>query len=571
MLKTLSVRDVVLIDKLNLDFSDGLSVFSGETGAGKSILLDSLGLLLGNRAETGLIRTGAEKLSVSGVFEIKDKNNPFFALCKENELDVDDEIIIKRTLSRDGKGKIFLNDQPITARLLKELGACLVEIHGQFDNQGLLNPATHLTVLDLYGGYVKNLEQTAATYQKYKTLQKQLKEAEEAYADAVKEEDNLRHWADELEKAKVKSGEEEELNRKRTELMHAEKLIENLNLAYNSLQGRDISNLIRKAQSALEKVNHLTENRFADIGEALDTALIQLDEAVSRIEEASSEINLNANEADAVEERLFALKALARKHACTIDSLPEVLKDFKNRLAALDKGGENIADLRRAVAVARREYMTQAEELSKLRTRTAATLDKAVMKELPPLKMERAVFATEITQLPENEWSGKGFDKVNFTVSTNPNSPRGALNKIASGGELSRFMLALKVNLSQKSSVETLIFDEVDAGIGGATAQAVGERLARLAGKVQVLVVTHSPQVASFSRRHFMVSKTTVDNVTTTKVHQLSAAEKKEEIARMLSGENITDEARAAADVLINGKKTQKNKANPSEETGLLF
>ena len=571
MLKTLSVRDVVLIDKLNLDFSDGLSVFSGETGAGKSILLDSLGLLLGNRAETGLIRTGAEKLSVSGVFEIKDKNNPFFALCKENELDVDDEIIIKRTLSRDGKGKIFLNDQPITARLLKELGAYLVEIHGQFDNQGLLNPATHLTVLDSYGGYVKNLEQTAATYQKYKTLQKQLMAAEQAYADAAKEEDNLRHWADELERAKIKPGEEEELNRKRTELMHAEKLIENLNLAYNSLQGRDISNLIRKAQSALEKVNHLTENRFADIGEALDTALIQLDEAVSRIEEASSEINLNANEADAVEERLFALKALARKHACTIDSLPEVLKDFKNRLAALDKGGENIADLRRAVAAARREYMTQAEELSKLRTRTAATLDKAVMKELPPLKMERAVFATEITQLPENEWSGKGFDKVNFTVSTNPNSPRGALNKIASGGELSRFMLALKVNLSQKSSVETLIFDEVDAGIGGATAQAVGERLARLAGKVQVLVVTHSPQVASFSRRHFMVSKTTVDNVTTTKVHQLSASEKKEEIARMLSGENITDEARAAADVLINGKKTQKNKANPSEETGLLF
>ena len=571
MLKTLSVRDVVLIDKLNLDFSDGLSVFSGETGAGKSILLDSLGLLLGNRAETGLIRTGAEKLSVSGVFEIKDKNNPFFALCKENELDVDDEIIIKRTLSRDGKGKIFLNDQPITARLLKELGAYLVEIHGQFDNQGLLNPATHLTVLDSYGGYIKNLEQTAATYQKYKTLQKQLIAAEQAYADAAKEEDNLRHWADELERAKIKPGEEEELNRKRTELMHAEKLIENLNLAYNSLQGRDISNLIRKAQSALEKVNHLTENRFADIGEALDTALIQLDEAVSRIEEASSEINLNANEADAVEERLFALKALARKHACTIDSLPEVLKDFKNRLTALDKGGENIADLRRAVAAARREYMTQAEELSKLRTRTAATLDKAVMKELPPLKMERAVFATEITQLPENEWSGKGFDKVNFTVSTNPNSPRGALNKIASGGELSRFMLALKVNLSQKSSVETLIFDEVDAGIGGATAQAVGERLARLAGKVQVLVVTHSPQVASFSRRHFMVSKTTVDNVTTTKVHQLSAAEKKEEIARMLSGENITDEARAAADVLINGKKTQKNKANPSEETGLLF
>lgn len=571
MLKALSIRDVVLIDKLNLDFTGGLSVFSGETGAGKSILLDSLGLLLGGRAETGLIRAGADKLSVSGVFEIKDKNNPFFALCAENELEIDDEIIIKRTLNLDGKGKIFLNDQPITARLLKELGAYLVEIHGQFDNQGLLNPATHLSVLDSYGDYTKKLEQTAAASREYKMLQRQLSAAEQEFAEAVKEEENLRHWTDELEKAKVRVGEEEELNRKRTELMHAEKLIENLNLAYSSLQGRDISSLIQKAQSALTRVNGLTENRFADIGEALDTALIQLDEAISRIEEASSEINLNAGEADAVEERLFALKALARKHGCTIDSLPEVLENFRKRLEALDKGGEDITDLHRAVEQAKKEYIRLAEDLSAARAKAAATLDKAVMKELPPLKMERAVFATEITRLPENEWGEKGFDKVSFTVSTNPNSPRGALNKIASGGELSRFMLALKVNLAQKSSVETLIFDEVDAGIGGATAQAVGERLARLAENVQVLLVTHSPQVAAFSRQHFKVSKSTQNNITTTKVHQLSAAEKKEEIARMLSGEKITDEARAAAGVLINGGNPQSNKKSPPKEADLFF
>ena len=251
--------------------------------------------------------------------------------------------------------------------------------------------------------------------------------------------------------------------------------------------------------------------------------------------------------------------------------MPEVLENFRKRLAALDKGGEDIADLHRAVEQAKKEYVRLAEDLSAARAKAAAMLDKAVMKELPPLKMERAVFATEMTRLPENEWGEKGFDKVSFTVSTNPNSPRGALNKIASGGELSRFMLALKVNLAQKSSVETLIFDEVDAGIGGATAQAVGERLARLAENVQVLLVTHSPQVAAFSRQHFKVSKSTQNNITTTKVHQLSAAEKKEEIARMLSGEKITDEARAAAGVLINGGNPQSNKKSPPKEADLFF
>lgn len=571
MLKALIIRDVVLIDKLNLEFSDGLSVFSGETGAGKSILLDSLGLLLGNRAETALIRSGADKLSISGVFEIKDKDNPVFNICAENELDVEDEIIIKRTLNRDGKSKILLNDQPITVRLLKELGQYLVEIHGQFDNQGLLNTTTHLSFLDSYGDYMSELAQTAAAYREYKKLQKQLSVAERTFAEAAREEDNLRHWADELEKAKIRIGEEAELLQKRTELMHAEKLIENLNLAYSALQGHDISSLVQKAQNALLRVNSITENRFADISEALDTVLIQLDEAVARIEEASSEINLNAGEADTVEERLFALKALARKHQCSIDSLPDILADFHNRLAALDKGGEDIADLHHAVEQAKKEYIKKAEELSTLRVKVAAKLDESVMKELPPLKMERAAFATEITRLPENEWSEKGFDKVSFTVSTNPNSPRGALNKIASGGELSRFMLALKVNLAQKSSVETLIFDEVDAGIGGATAQAVGERLARLAENIQVLVVTHSPQVAAFSHQHFKVSKITQENITTTQVRQLSPAEKKEEIARMLSGEKITDEARAAAGVLINGGHLQGNKKSLPEEADLFF
>ena len=552
MLKLLSVRNVVLIDSLNLDFSGGLSVFSGETGAGKSILLDSLGLLLGNRADSGLIRSGADKLTVSGVFELADKNNPFFCLCAENDIEVDDEIIIKRSLTIDGKSKILLNDQPITLRLLKELGAYLVEVHGQFDNQGLLNPATHLAVLDTFGGYNAELAALANSYQSYKNLQKQLKNAEQAFADASREEDNLRHWADELEKAKVKKGEEDELNRKRTELMHAEKILENLNTAYTSLQGRDIASSIQKAQSALAKVNSLTENKFADIDEELNTALIQLDEAVARIEQASSEISLDSGEADSVEERLFALKALARKHQVNVDDLPDVLTDFKAKLAAIDKGGTDIADLHIAVEKARKEYMQKAAKITELRQKTARVLDAAVMAELPPLKMEKAKFVTEIKPLAESDWSERGSDAVCFTVATNPSSPQGPLSKIASGGELARFMLALKVNLAQKSSLETLVFDEVDSGIGGATAQAVGERLFRLAQKVQVLVVTHSPQVAAFSNEHFKVSKATENNVTLTRVEKLSGDEKKEEIARMLSGEKISDEARAAAEVLIN-------------------
>lgn len=551
MLKSLSIRNVVLIDKLDLDFASGLNVFSGETGAGKSILLDSLGLILGNRAETSLIRQGADKLTVSGSFEIADKNNPFFKLCAENDLEIDDEIIIKRSLSTDGKGKIFLNDQPITARLLKELGAYLVEVHGQFDNQGLLNPATHLQVLDSFGGYDEELETTASAYRKYQDLSKKLSQAQAAFNEAVKEEDNLRHWVDELEKAKVKKGEEEELNRKRTELMHAEKIMEGLNTAYSSLHGRDIGSLIQKAQGALSKINGLTGGKYEEIEKSLDSALIELDEAVSLIEQASQDINITSGEADSIEERLFALKALSRKHQVGIDELPEVLLKFKGELAALDKGGEDIADLHKAVNIAQEEYVKAAERLSELRKKAASILDKAVMGELGPLKMEKAKFVTEISKTDESEWNDKGFNKVCFTVATNIGSPQGPLNKIASGGELARFMLALKVNLAQKSSVETLVFDEVDSGIGGATAQAVGERLARLAKKVQVLLVTHSPQVASFSDEHFKVLKQTENGTTLTKVYKLSAAEKKEEIARMLSGEKITDAARAAAEALI--------------------
>lgn len=552
MLQSLSIRNVVLIDKLDLDFKSGLSVLTGETGAGKSILLDSLGLVLGNRAETSLIRQGEDKLSVTATFEVKDKNNPLFALCEEYELEADDEITIKRSLNKDGKGKIFFNDQPISAKLLKELGKYLVEVHGQFDNQGLLNPANHRDVLDAYAGYKNLLAEVKEKFANYKKAKAARLEAENNVAKAKSDEDALRHWVDELEKLNPEKGEEESLSKKRLEMMNAEKIIESLGYAYGALtQGADVQSAIRQAQSAMDKANSLVEGKYDDIVNMLEQALIDVNEAVNELEEASQNVSLNQNELENIESRLFALRGLARKHQTTIDDLPDVLADFKQKLATIELGEEGINELRRAEEQAKTDYIKSATELSSRRKAAALQLDNQVMAELPPLKMEKARFVTIVEKLDESAWNESGFDNVYFTVATNPNSPQGPINKIASGGELARFMLALKVNLAQSSSVSTMIFDEVDAGVGGATAQAVGERLARLAHDVQVLVVTHSPQVASRGNHHFKVEKNTVENITTTKVRELNDIERHEEIARMLAGEKITDEARAAARVLI--------------------
>ena len=543
MLQSLSIRNVVLIDRLDLDFKPGLSVLTGETGAGKSILLDSLGLVLGNRAETSLIRQGEDKLSVTAVFEVTDENNPLYALCAAYELEADSEITIKRSLNRDGKGKIFFNDQPISAKLLKEIGKYLVEVHGQFDNQGLLNPSNHRDLMDAYAGYKELLAKVAGTARI---------EAENDVARARSDEEALRHWVDELEKIAPEAGEEETLGKKRLEMMNAEKIIESLSYAFGALTQRaDVQSALRQAQSAMGRANALVDGKYDEIIGMLDQALIDVNEAVNELEEASRNVSLNQNELENVESRLFALRGLARKHQVTVDELPQVLADFKHRLTTIELGEEGIGRLRRAEEQARLDYVKAANELSARRKAAALQLDGKVMAELPPLKMEKARFVTVVEKLDETGWNEHGFDGVYFTVATNPNSPQGPINKIASGGELARFMLALKVNLAQSSAVSTMIFDEVDAGVGGATAQAVGERLARLAQDVQVLVVTHSPQVASKGDNHFKVEKNTVDNVTTTSVRELDDIERHEEIARMLAGEKITDEARAAARVLI--------------------
>lgn len=551
MLKSLSIRNVVLIDKLDLDFRNGFSVLSGETGAGKSILLDSVGLLLGKRAEIGMIRSGCDKLSVYGSFEFVDKKGELAALCAEYDLDFDNEIIIKRTLNQDGKGKIFFNDQPITQKLLKEIGGYLVEIHGQFDNQGLLNPATHLSVLDNYGNYPDKIAAMKNAFGVYKKAKSERVAAEEKIRQAKNEEENLRHWVDEFQKIKPQANEQEELEQKRQQMMNAEKILENLDAAYKAMSQGGVQSSLRQAQAAIARVNSLLNGKFDNIYDLLDTALVNADEASEEIEAASNEVSLNQNELDAVEERLFSLKALARKHNSTVEELPQVWAQMEEDLQNLASGEENIENLRKLEMAAYNDYVKKATEVSQARLATALKLDAKIQAELPDLKMDKARFMTQVSDKPENLWNENGRDEVCFMVSTNPNTPYGSLSKIASGGELARFMLALKVNLAQSSQVETMIFDEVDTGIGGATAQAVGEKLAKLGEKVQVLVVTHSPQVAAQSKYHYKVEKTTMDNVTTTTLRELSINEKTEEVARMLSGEQITNEARAAAKVLI--------------------
>lgn len=552
MLDFLSIRNVVLIDKLDLDFKSGLSVLTGETGAGKSILLDSLGLVLGSRAETSLIRQGEDKLSVMATFHMDKANPELKNLLDEYEIEAEDELQIKRSLNRDGKGKIFVNDQAISAKLLKEIGKYLVEVHGQFDNQGLLNPANHLDILDSYGNYKNLLDNTKQAFANYKSAKSVRTQAEENITKAKTDEENLRHWVEELQKLDPHLGEEEELSKKRLEMMNAEKIISGLNYAYGALsEGADVQGAIRSAQSAMDKVNTLVDGKYQSIIEMLDQALIDISEVLNELEENSQNVSLNQQELENIEERLYALRGLARKHNVTVDELEGTLQNFQSQLASIEHGEEGLNQHRLLEEKAKLEYVKAAQELSSARQATALELDRKVMAELPPLKMEKAKFITLVDKVAETQWGEKGFNTVAFSVATNPNSPQGPLNKIASGGELARFMLALKVNLAQSSSVGTMIFDEVDAGVGGATAQAVGERLSRLAKDVQVMVVTHSPQVASQGDNHFKVEKKTIDNITTTSVRELSLEEKSEEIARMLAGEVITDAARAAAKVLI--------------------
>ena len=451
MLKSLSIRNVVLIDKLDMNLSEGLTVLSGETGAGKSILLDSLGLLLGSRAEVGMIRTGQEKLVVSGCFEVADKKGKLAALCDEHDLEFSKEIIISRSLAQDGRGKIFFNDQPVTQKLLKEIGGYLVEVHGQFDNQGLLNQANHLEVLDNYGGYANALSEMKEAYANYKNALAKRINLQNEIETAAREEENLRHWIKEFEVINPKENEKEELEKTRLQLMNSEKLLDNMNSAYNALQGQSISvrESLRQAQTAISRVNAMLDNKYAEIYELLDTSLVNATEACEQIETAMRETTLQQSDIDAVEERLFTLKDLARKHRVEVEKLPNVWRDMEDKLSKLEKSAGDLIALEKAEKQAKGNYVMKAQIVHEERLSAAKRLDEKMQKELPLLKMEKAQFVTDIKIKEETSWNENGTDEVAFMISTNPGSPLGALNKIASGGELARLMLALKVCLGE--------------------------------------------------------------------------------------------------------------------------
>lgn len=553
MLVRLSIRDVVLIERLDLSFGSGLGTLTGETGAGKSILLDSLGLALGERADSGLVRHGAEQLSVSAAFDLPPLH-PAFSILTEQGLDGASEatLVLRRIVTRDGRSRAFANDQPVSITLLRRLGDTLVEVHGQFDSHGLLNPATHGGVLDAFGSAQAHRAACRTAWDIWRKAAEARTKAEEEFKRARAEEDTLRHAEAELAALKPKAGEESTLAERRSRLMNSEKLAEGFTAAQAALgQDGGVETALRTAQRHLERIAPLAGEAVAPIIEALDRAAVEAAEAHNQLDRAAAEVDLDPRHLEEIEERLFALRALGRKHGVEVDALAEVLDTLRRRLQSLEDGGADLTTLAKAEQAARQSYVEKARALSAIRAQAAARLDASVCGELPPLKLDKARFVTSITDLPESQWSGEGLDDIAFLVATNPGTPPGPIGKIASGGELARFMLALKVVLARVSPVPTLVFDEVDAGIGGATAAAVGERLGRLAEKLQVLVVTHSPQVAARANTHWRVSKSLSKGSVTTTVEQLNDAERREEVARMLAGEVITDQARAAADSLM--------------------
>ncbi len=553
MLASLSIRNIVLIDKLDLTFASGLCVLTGETGAGKSILLDSLALALGARADLGLIRAGEDKGSVTASFNLP-ASHPALDLLEDIELEAGEPLILRRILSSDGRNRASINDQSVSTALLRSVGESLVEIHGQNAERGLLDARGHRAVLDLYGQLGGQLSNVARMFGTYEALNDQLSTAIAALEKAREDEEYLRHVVDELQELNPTEGEEEELSASRAAFMHAEKIAEALKDAMKALNDNGgVEGRIRTATRAVERVVDKPSGKLDAVLDSLERAAIEMSEASMMIDGVSRDLDLDQSGVEHVEERLFSLRAAARKHKCEVSALPQVLDQFQARLATVEHGDAEVRRLKIEVGVAREQFEQAARALHEARLKSAKKMDAAVMSELGPLRLGAAKFMTSVQELAPEQWSATGMDRVEFQIATNPGSNPGPLIKIASGGELSRFMLALKVVLAQSGSAPTLIFDEVDRGVGGATADAVGERLSRLAKQLQLLVITHSPQVAAAGATHWNIQKTTQNANTTTTVLRLSEDDRKEEIARMLSGASITNEARAAAKSLMEG------------------
>ncbi|WP_296417156.1 DNA repair protein RecN [Pseudooctadecabacter sp.] len=547
MLRHLDIRDMLIIDRLELAFQPGLNVLTGETGAGKSILLDSLGFVLGWRGRAELVRQGAEQGEVTAEFDLPD-THPAWDVLREAGFTYDDALILRRINTRDGRKTAWINDRRVSGDILRRVSETLVELHGQHDDRGLLNPRGHRMLLDDFGGLTAKIAKVRTAWRALSDARKALVAAEARVAELQAEEEFLRHAVAELDKLSPEAGEDATLDQQRRRMQAAEKIGEDISKAYQALGLQGAEGMLGDAARWLSDAAGQADGTLEGALAALDRAMTELSEAQSGVEACMDALAFNPHELEQIEERLFAIRGLARKHDVLPDELGTFADDLRARLTALDQGASDLADLTAAVTAAQAHYDTAADDLTAARTKAAKALDTAMAKELAPLKMERAVFVTNVGPA---EAGPDGVDEVAFTVATNPGAPAGPIGKIASGGELSRFLLALKVCLTGTDSGLTLIFDEIDRGVGGATADAVGRRLSQLAGQGQVLVVTHSPQVAALGDHHWRVEKRQTKDATLSTVVGLSEGDRVDEIARMISGDRITDEARAAAKSLL--------------------
>jgi DNA repair protein RecN (Recombination protein N) len=551
MLTRLAIRNIVLIEALDLEFGAGLGVLTGETGAGKSILLDALGLVLGARADSGLLRAGADRASVTASFEFAGLPQALCAVLDAAEVVIEpgEPVILKRQLRADGASKAFVNDQPVGAALLRELAPALVELHGQHDDRGLVNPRGHRALLDRYArGDVAGVE---AAWRLWRAAELALAATRDRTTRAAEDRELLQAHLDELNRIAPVEGEETELAEARAIMQKGERLSGDLAELRHLWAGSDSAlALMRSAARRLDRIAG-EHGLLAEALAALDRAVIEASEAEDRLDRAADALSHDPAALDRIETRLFELRAAARKHGSTVDQLPARAAAMRAELDAIEGGEAQLVELERAARTAGLDYRARAEALSAARAAAAARLDRAVAAELAPLKLDSARFLTQVMRLPEDRWGPGGIDAAEFLIATNLAADFAPLGKIASGGELSRFILALKVALAEDGGAATVIFDEIDRGVGGAVASAIGERLARLAGAGQLLAVTHSPQVAARGSTHYVIAKSSEGTVTRTDVVRLDAAGRRQEIARMLSGAEITDEARAQADRLL--------------------
>lgn len=552
MLASISIRDIVLIDKLDLSLEEGLTVLTGETGAGKSILLDSLGLATGARAERALVRQDQKQGSVSAEFCVSPEH-PACQLLEQEGMDGGDgSVILRRQITADGRSRAWANDQPVSRGMLADLGNLLLEVHGQHDDRGLLEAGAHRSLLDTFGGHDKQLQAVSDAYVRLQDARRSLAQAEADLVAAQEDEEYVLHAQEELTALNPIAGEEAELSEQRALMMQGEKLSDDLKSYHGDLTGRTgVDATVRGVLRRMERTEGAASERLAPVLHALDRASVELSEGIETLERLMRDLEFDPQDLEAVEERLFEIRRLARKHNCQPDQLAEVFSSIEQQAQALSQGDEKVRAAREVLASAEAHMQEAVEGLRNVRIKSAARLDKLVTAELPPLKLEKAIFRTHIEKLEETDWNAHGGERITFEVKTNPSTPYGPMVKVASGGELARFILALKVVLAEGGSVPVMVFDEVDKGIGGATASAVGDRLKRLSENAQILVVTHSPQVAACGDSQYQISKGEQDSITRTSVRQLANSERREEIARMLAGEEITDAARAAADQLL--------------------